>query len=134
MRYESKIVLGVGLVLIAVIAFELGYTQGKAHPEGGIIIESPSQDSKISPEPGNSATMKSSGLENKSLPKEANLASGGTTSASEKCAYVGSKNSDKFYPPNCSYAKRIKPENVVCFATMEEALAEGRTQSTGCAK
>jgi methylphosphotriester-DNA--protein-cysteine methyltransferase len=53
-------------------------------------------------------------------------------SGQTNCAFVGSKNSNKFYPPTCSYAKRIKPENVVCFATSQEALAQGRTASTGC--
>lgn len=133
-RYESKLVLGLGLVLIAVIAFEMGYAQGRARPEGNIIIERPSGDSKISPELTNSATISSSGSQSESSTKEANLVSSGTVTTSEKCAYVGSKNSDKFYPPSCSYAKRIKPENVVCFATAEEALGQGRMLSTGCAK
>jgi hypothetical protein len=49
------------------------------------------------------------------------------------CAFVGSKNSDKFYLPTCSYAKRVKPENLVCFKSAEEAIGQGRTESK-CSK
>ena len=35
--------------------------------------------------------------------------------------YVGSKNSDKFYPCTCYYADRIHQENIVCFKTKQEA-------------
>lgn len=43
--------------------------------------------------------------------------------------YVGSKNSDKFYTCDCYYADRIKPENIVCFTSKQEAEADGRTES-----
>ena len=36
------------------------------------------------------------------------------------CLYVGSKNSDKYYPPTCKYAKRIKPENLQCYNSEQE--------------
>lgn len=36
------------------------------------------------------------------------------------CLYVGSKNSDKYYPPECRTARRIKPENQLCFTSEEE--------------
>jgi hypothetical protein len=71
--------------------------------------------------------------EEKSLQKP-NLSQENVSSTQEKCAYVGSKNSNKFYPPSCSYAKHIKPENVVCFINREEALAQGRTESSGCSQ
>ena len=38
----------------------------------------------------------------------------------ENCLYVGSKNSDKYYLPECKYAKKIKPENLVCYNSEEE--------------
>ena len=43
--------------------------------------------------------------------------------------YVGSKNSDLYYPCSCHYAKRIKPENIVCWKTESEAKEEGRERS-----
>jgi len=40
--------------------------------------------------------------------------------------YVGSRNSNKFYPADCRYAKLIKEENKVFFATVEEGEKAGR--------
>jgi len=36
--------------------------------------------------------------------------------------FVGSKNSDKYHYPDCSYAKKIKPENLVEFSSVQEAM------------
>src|SRR3989344_5226684 len=38
----------------------------------------------------------------------------------ETCLYVGSKNSKLYHKPDCKWAKRIKPENLVCYHTEEE--------------
>lgn len=43
----------------------------------------------------------------------------------ESTIYTGSINSDKYYPCTCSYAKRIKPENIICFQSKEQAELEG---------
>lgn len=47
---------------------------------------------------------------------------GGT---SEK-KFVGSKNSQKFYPADCRYTKLIKEENKVYFETQEEGEKSGK--------
>ncbi|MAG20467.1 hypothetical protein CL618_03480 [archaeon] len=36
------------------------------------------------------------------------------------CLFVASKNSDKLHKPDSKYIKRIKPENLLCFKTLEE--------------
>ncbi len=41
------------------------------------------------------------------------------------CAFVGSKNSTKYHLPTSGSAKRIKPENLVCFTSADEAVARG---------
>lgn len=46
--------------------------------------------------------------------------------------YVASKNGAKYYLPECSGAKRIKDENKVWFATIEEAKSSGRTPASNC--
>ncbi|MDZ4385499.1 MAG: hypothetical protein U0944_03715 [Candidatus Moranbacteria bacterium] len=125
-KYEYKFVLAIGFILIAAISFEFGYTQGKNLKSNPIVIEKPAVGSENGPGCPVSAKPVSDTDITKKAPVEADLAS------LKKCAYVGSKNSDKFYPPSCSYAKRIKPENLVCFTTAQEALAQGRTESTGC--
>ncbi|MBI2105821.1 thermonuclease family protein [Candidatus Woesearchaeota archaeon] len=49
----------------------------------------------------------------------------------ENCLFVGSANSEKYHTPDCKFAKKIKPENLVCFETFEEAESEGR-EFSGC--
>lgn len=43
--------------------------------------------------------------------------------------YVGSVNSDKYYACDCRYAKRVKPENIICFKTDDEAIAKNYTKA-----
>lgn len=45
---------------------------------------------------------------------------------------VGSKNSDKYYFPWCGTAKRINPDNLVKFASIEEARKAGYTPGGNC--
>jgi len=47
-------------------------------------------------------------------------------------ALVGSKNGSKYHYPWCSGAKRIKPENIVNFASSAEAQKAGYTPAKNC--
>lgn len=47
-------------------------------------------------------------------------------------SYVGSRNSDTFHRASCPHAKRIKPENLVSFPTVEAARAAGRKPCRVC--
>lgn len=47
----------------------------------------------------------------------------------ENAIYVGSINSDKYYECGCHYAEQILPENIICFASDEDALANNRIKS-----
>ncbi len=47
---------------------------------------------------------------------------------SDDAVYVGSVNSDKYYVCDCHYSKRIKPENVICFSSDQEAQNQGYTK------
>lgn len=133
-QHETKIVLCISLLLVAAISFEFGYLRGKEQKTDTIVIEKPAQGSKTGPGQSNDAITESDSPKAEKPLEKNNLASTETPASQKNCAFVGSKNSDKFYPPSCSYAKRIKPENVVCFANAQEALSQGRTQSSGCAK
>jgi len=42
-------------------------------------------------------------------------------------AFVGSKNSNKFYPADCRFVKLIKEENKIFFGSVEEGKRAGRT-------
>lgn len=46
--------------------------------------------------------------------------------------YVGSKSSDKYHYPNCSYVNQIKPENITWFSSIEQAISAGYVGCKGC--
>ena len=134
LKNEQKMVLIVAFCLISAISYEFGVLQGQKWQQKPLIIEKPaniSEEQKTS----NSGNSEPSGVV---LGATSQATVGNTGSATDMvnlpagkagCAFVGSKNSNKFYPPTCSYAKRIKPENVVCFKSAEEAIRQGRTES-----
>ncbi len=63
--------------------------------------------------------------------KENNLGVWDCIDNKKDCLYVGSNNSDKYHTPDCKFAKKIKPENLVCFYSLEEAEQGGR-EFSGC--
>ncbi len=123
LKYEQKIVLIVAFCLISAVSFEFGVLQGQKWQQKPLIIEKPTQ----SPGELSSQIQANSEAQNASQATTTKVSTATTKTAN--CAYVGSRNSNKFYLPTCSYAKRIKPENVVCFKTADEALGQGRTES-----
>ncbi|MGB7062814.1 MAG: thermonuclease family protein, partial [Candidatus Zixiibacteriota bacterium] len=48
-----------------------------------------------------------------------------TGAVEEEVSFVGSKKSDKFHNPGCTWAKKIKPQNLVFFSSVEEAVEAG---------
>jgi len=136
LKYETKIVVFIGLILVSVVSFEFGLIQGKKLQTSPVVIEKtiPAQETA-----SQGCSITPPGAQN--LAQEAKTPASGVntqpTSLSAKltdCAYVGSKNSNKFHLPTCTWAKRIKPENIVCFKSAEEALAQGRVGDKGCIK
>ena len=121
LKYEYKIVLIVAFCLISAISFEFGILQGQKWQSKPLVIEKPSDIPQGQITAQNEVLMNPQTV---SSPKSQQL-----EAKSSQCAFVGSKNSNKFYLPTCSYAKRIKPENVVCFKSAQEALGQGRTES-----
>src|SRR3989344_1268163 len=65
------------------------------------------------------------------IAKENNIGVWNCVDNKKDCLYVGSKDSDKYHTPECKFAKKIKPENLVCFYSLEEAEQEGR-EFSGC--
>ena len=124
---ETKIMLVVGFCLISAISYEFGVLQGQKWQQKPLIIEKPS-DTQPGQESANQGNLEASGAA-KTAGISQTAAKAPATPNMTNCAYVGSKSSTKFYLPTCSYAKRIKPENVVCFKSADEALGQGRTES-----
>jgi hypothetical protein len=125
-NYETKVVILVGLVLVALIAFQGGYLKGKAQKESPLVIEKtascPVSSENQSDQPKTEATVNT----------QPNNNSG--TAENKNCAYVGSKNSTKYHLPTCRYAKTIKPENLACFLSKEEAEKKGYQPDANCIK
>ena len=128
LEYESKIVLIAGLALIGIISFEAGLIKGQKIGQGPIIIE----------KAGESQTCGSTGFQEPA--KAQKLAQKGSDNPDgmkippQNCPFLGSKNSNKYHLPGCSSAKRIKPENVTCFSSEDEAKSKGYLPDKGCIK
>jgi hypothetical protein len=127
--YESKIVLIIGFVLVAVIAFEGGYLQGKIQQESPMIIKDASSCPKIALSEASPAVLGENASASETSKNNLNL---GTDK--KDCMFVGSKNSNKYHLPTCRWAKNIKPENLVCFSSAEDAVAKGYQPDKTCIK
>ncbi len=123
LKYEQKIVLIVAFCLISAVSFEFGILQGQKWQQKPLIIEKPANM------PTGQENQGQPNSEASALLQKATAQVSSDQAKTTNCAFVGSRSSNKFYRPTCSYAKRIKPENVVCFKTAEEALGQGRTES-----
>jgi hypothetical protein len=126
LKYEQKIVLLFGLILIAVLAFEIGVLKGQKTSKSALIIEKPAQCAGMPNSPENSQ-------------KTQNLTSGDVSTRigeenPKNCQFVASKNSDKYHLATCSNAKRIKTENRLCFSTEQEAIDKGLKKASCCFK
>lgn len=128
-EYEFKIILFIGFLLVASLAFEAGYLQGKAAKERPLIIENTSQCPKIDPQEGKEPIRTSNGINPKTDQNSSN-----SSEKAKNCAFVGSKNSNKYHLPTCQWAKRIKPENLVCFSSVEDAKDRGYQPDKNCIK
>jgi len=124
---ESKIVLIIGFCLVAAVSYEFGVLQGQKWQQEPLVIEKPS-DTRQGQETANQGNLETPAAIKTAVASKIGAAAP-TTPNTTGCVYVGSKNSDKFYLPTCSYAKRVKPENLVCFKSATEATGQGRTES-----
>ena len=130
-KNEDKIILIIGFILIAAISFEAGLLRGKSSPEKPIIIEKALESSKIESPTAGSSEVAGNALSENTPTISPNTASSETA---KNCAYVGSKNSNKYHLPSCRYAKLIKPENVVCFSSIEDATSKNYLPDKSCIK
>ncbi|MCX6763141.1 MAG: hypothetical protein NTZ97_00175 [Candidatus Moranbacteria bacterium] len=130
-NHENKLILVLGFILVAGLSFEAGLVRGKGNPESPIVIEKPSPSSKIEPQAANPAPASA---DTPFVQSSQNLSSVPAQPETKNCAFVGSKNSNKYHLPTCQYAKRIKPENIVCFSSVEDAVSKNYLPDKGCIK
>lgn len=127
LKHEYKAIFAAGLVLVAVISFEAGILKGQKISQNPLVIESPaknqvcgSMDQQMAPEAQNSPKEAAPALINPNI--------------TQNCAFVGSKNSNKYHLLTCQWAKRIKQENIICFSSEDEAKSKGYLPDKGCIK
>lgn len=156
-RNEADIVLVIGIVLIALIAFGGGWIMGnnsssansKVSNNDGIKIEEGVLSANSSKEPTASANEVTEAVKEQSTakvdednqnsePQKENTEKSETTEekittkSSSNCKYVGSKNSDIYHLPDCPGGQRIKEENKRCFGSKSEAEKAGYRPAKNC--
>jgi hypothetical protein len=125
-EHEFKVILAVGIILVAGVSFESGYLKGKS-VISPIFIEKPGLAQNLSPD-----NTQVSPLKDQNSVQEVKTEITGSNMPPKNCVYVGSKNSNKYHLPTCQWAKNIKPENLVCFSSAEDAQTKG--YQAGCVK
>jgi hypothetical protein len=115
-RNEFRLVAFVAILVCSVIGFQAGMLFGKEHRADPLVVENIREDCPI-------AVSNSQSIE--SVAGAETVSEGDVANDGENCAFVGSKNSNKYHSPGCHWAKQIKPENIRCFASEQEAQAVG---------
>lgn len=132
--YEQKIVLVIGLILIAAISFQAGYLHGQKNKQEPVVVNKVT----CAPCPKNetaaiNTNSKATSSDNSQQSDQAKIGVH-ASSENQKCVFVASKNSNKYHLPTCRYAQNIKPENKVCFSSKEEAGSRGFQGAKCCIK
>lgn len=127
LKYQKEVIFFLMIVLIGIVSFEVGILyagdkQETASNGNVIVIEKPI----TSPSMVADTLSSSQDISSQVLGAETEI----KTKSAQNCLFVGSKNSDKYHSPTCHWAERIKPENRVCFESVEDAINKGYEE--GC--
>ena len=130
LKNEQKIILAIGIVLIAAASFEAGYLHGQENKHESVVVSKITGDECAKKENTQSATTPNTGSsQNSSAKAETQI-----PTENKNCAFVASKNSNKFHLPTCQFAQKIKPENRICFSSQEDAISRGYQGAKCCIK
>lgn len=133
-KYESKIILILGFILVASLAFEAGILKGQKIRENPIIIEKLAQNQDNVQTTPNAPEAQNLAPDAKNTSIGPNIPDQTMSAGKQDCTFVGSKNSNKYHLPTCRWAKQIKPENLVCFKDVDEAKSKGYLPDKNCIK
>ncbi len=121
-KYGEKAILAVTMIFALVLAFEAGMFKGMTREAKPMTIEVPAKAAL--PKPVETSAAAPTSPDAKAITQAAAIPA--------PCAFVGSKNSTLYHLPTCAAAKRIKPENRVCFSSADDATKRG--YKPGCLK
>jgi len=137
-KNDYKILIVLALLLISVVSFNAGRTyENNIQPaeitlslnQAPLIASNPRQEKIVAL---GEAVERSGNIREKIDPS---LVSAQINDPDQKeCAFIGSKNSDKYHLPTCRYAANIKEENIVCFPSQKEAEEQGYKAASCCVK
>lgn len=132
LKYEEKIILVIGIILVAAVSFEAGFLEGQRNKQESIIVNKVA----CAPCPENEAVATNANSESKSSPSQTSQIKidNQLPNDSQKCAFVASKNSNKYHFATCQFAQKIKPENKICFPSADEAITRGYQGAKCCIK
>lgn len=114
---RRHLLLLVSVFLVGILCFEAGLLQGKTKSTVPLVLTVPALPSENTE--NDKASISPSSIPFPSLQPTVARDTGAD------CVFVGSKNSNKYHLATCLVAKRIKPENRVCFSSKEEAEKRG---------
>lgn len=117
-KNQADIALGIGFVLVALIAFGAGRLSAPQIVRNPVVIEEPDAADNLNL------------YGNVSQPAAGAIGEQSAKQASEKGLFVASKSGKKYHWPWCSYAKNIKPENQIGFNSEAQAQAAGYSPCT----
>lgn len=110
----DKIWLASAFILVSALSYEAGSIHQVLAEPVPLVIEVPATIPRPSVPQHQSVSLPSV----KGMSAEAPI-------VGQDCAFVGSKNSNKYHVPTSRCAKQIKAENRVCFASVDAAVAKG---------
>jgi len=117
-EHQSDITLTIGIILVALISFGAGRLTTSQADEEPIVIEGPTLNTT---NPSNLDTGQAASIEQSLL-------------ETEQGKFVGSVNSNKYHWPDCSWAKKIVPQNQIWFSSETEAQTAGYIRCSGFEK
>lgn len=119
--YGDRILVAVTLLLTALLAFWAGTLHSRLAMQPDPLIIRVTEGTPISPTPTQPLVISGASSDIPPVPPQV---------PTPACDYVGSRKSTKYHHPQSRCAKQIKPENIRCFATIDEATSKGYTP--GC--
>lgn len=136
LEYGEKLIIALSIILVAGASFQAGYLRGLKNQKGPIQMKISSDEqvkAGVEKEQSVNTSIDATKQENTALNNEGetNLAD---DSQNKNCPFVASKNSNKYHLSTCQWAKRIKPENRICFSSAEEAEKKGYIGAKCCIK
>jgi tetrahydromethanopterin S-methyltransferase subunit F len=125
--HGREIALFIGVIVVGVVGFEVGFIEGQSVQSKPLVVTASLTPliPVAEPLPNTQIVVKQASANTDTKIVNADV-------IDVNCAFVGSKNSNKYHLAKCSFAKRIKAENRVCFTSAEDAQSKG--YQAGCVK